>query len=67
MDFYAFYTERLAVAFLIYAALWACLLLSRQVRFSLRVLFVMLTGFAILAAIAAAYIRAYERLLAPVS
>jgi hypothetical protein len=61
----AFYVDRLVIAFLIYGALWACLIVSRQVRLSLRLLFVILLGFAILAAIAAAYIRAYERLLAP--
>jgi hypothetical protein len=53
----AWYYDRLAAAFLIWAALWAFLIFSRRVQFSLRVLFIIVTGFAVLAAIAGCFIR----------
>jgi hypothetical protein len=56
------YYQRVIAAFVIWAAFWAVLICSGRVRFTLRVLFIIVTGFAVMSAIAGDFIRFVESL-----
>ena len=49
-----------ALAFLIWGGLWFWLISRRKARFSVRTLFVIITGYAVMAGIAADFISRYR-------
>jgi hypothetical protein len=62
MDFtdpFWWYYREVALAFLIWALFWVWFLWRRRWHFSVRLLFVIVTSFAVMAAIAAWFIRSH--------
>jgi hypothetical protein len=53
------YYQRVIIAFLIWTAVWGYFFVTRKYRFSLKALFVILTGYAVLAALAGGFIRGW--------
>lgn len=51
------YYQRVIIAFLIWTALWGYFIVTRRYQFGLKTLFVILTGYAVMAALAGDFIR----------
>jgi hypothetical protein len=57
---FGWYYQHVALAFLLLASLWVWLIRRRQTQFSTRLLFIIVTSFAVIAAIAGSVIRSHH-------